>query len=173
MEIKASAVYSKEAIVKFSSCQIKDNKAIVIATVVISVLCLFISIISITGQLYFEGILLLLLVAFFWFYTFYLLPRINYKQNVRKFGEIKQDYIFTDKKLIATTDSCGTKGTAETEYASLIKIVETNEYWYIYLTKAQAMIVDKSTVDGGTVEDLRALLVKNIANVKYKMKCKA
>ncbi len=172
MEIKASAVYGKDAIVKFSKSQIKDNKIIFIITIVLSMFCALVSIISLTGRLYIEGIGLLLLMAFFLLYTFYLMPIINYKQNMRKFGDIKQDYVFADKKLTATTDSCGVKGSSEIEYASLIKITETKEYWFIYITKVQAMIVDKSTVTDGSIEDLRALLIKNIDNGKYKMKCK-
>ena len=46
-------------------------------------------------------------------------------------------------------------GEAEIEYSVFIKIYETSKYFFLYQTNNQVFLVDKSTIEGGSVEGIR------------------
>ena len=58
----------------------------------------------------------------------------------------------------AFTTSQVYNGQAEIEYTLFLKAYETSRYLFLYQTRKQIFIVDKNTIEGGTVEDLRNLL---------------
>lgn len=57
-------------------------------------------------------------------------------------------------------------GTTNIEYSILFKVMETSEYFFVFIQKQQVFLVDKSTVQGGTIEDVREV-IKNALGKQY------
>ena len=96
-------------------------------------------------------------------YLYFLLPKIRYKA-LAKMKDAENEYIFCDNVLKTFTKSQEYNGEAEIEYSLFVKVYETTKYLFLYQTNNQVFIVDKNTVEGGTIEEIRNEL-KN----KYKM----
>ncbi len=92
----------------------------------------------------------LLLDLFMWF----VYPKICYNALAKMKGA-QNEYTFTEDKIFITTQSSDYNAQAEVEYTLLAKVYETSEYMFLYQTKNQVFPVDKSTVTGGTVEEIR------------------
>ena len=72
--------------------------------------------------------------------------------------DIENEYIFCNNKLKAITKSEEYNGKAEIEYSLFVKVYETTKYLFLYQTINQVFIVDKSTVEDGTIEEIRGRL---------------
>lgn len=92
-----------------------------------------------------------LTVLYFWYFF---IPKIKYK-SLSKMKDIENEYIFYDDELKAFTKSEEYNGKAAIEYSFFVKVYETSKYFFMYQTNNQVFLVDKSTVEGGTVEDIR------------------
>lgn len=86
-------------------------------------------------------------------YLYFLVPRIRYR-TLGKIKNAENEYIFSDNALKVFTKSQEYCGEAEIDYSFFVKIYETSKYFFIFQTNNQAFIVDKSTIEGGTVEDV-------------------
>lgn len=98
-------------------------------------------------------------------YLYLLLPKISYK-SLAKMKDAENQYIFCDDVLKTFTKSQEYNGEAEIEFSLFAKVYETSKYLFLYQTNNQAFIVDKSTVEGGTVEEIRNKLSTFVKN-KY------
>ena len=87
-------------------------------------------------------------------YMWFLYPKVRYNA-LGKMKGVQNEYIFTDEKIFVTTRGAEYNGQAEIEYTLLVKVYETSKYFFLYQTKNQVFIVNKSTVEGGTDEDIR------------------
>lgn len=87
-------------------------------------------------------------------YLYFLLPKIRYKA-LAKMKEVENEYIFFDNVLKTFTKSQEYNGEAEIEYTLFARVYETTKHLFLYQTNNQVFIVDKSTIDGGTIEDVR------------------
>ena len=87
-------------------------------------------------------------------YLYFLLPKIRYKA-LAKMKEVENEYIFFDNVLKTFTKSQEYNGEAEIEYSLFVRVYETTKHLFLYQTNNQVFIVDKSTIDGGTIEDVR------------------
>ena len=87
-------------------------------------------------------------------YLYFLLPKIRYKA-LAKMKDAENEYIFCDNVLKAFTKSQEYNGEAEIEYSLFVKVYETSRYLFLYQTNNQVFIVDKFSVENGTVEDIR------------------
>lgn len=92
-----------------------------------------------------------LMVLYFWYFF---IPKIQYKA-LSKMKDIENEYVFCDDELKAFTKSEEYNGEVTIEYSFFVKVYETMKYLFLYQTNNQVFIVDKSTVEGGTVEDIR------------------
>ena len=95
-----------------------------------------------------------LLMIYFWYF---IIPKIQYK-SLAKMQNVENEYIFCDNVLKTFTKSQEYNGEAEIEYSLFVKVYETSKYLFLYQTNNQVFIVDKSTVEGGTVEEIRKKL---------------
>ena len=68
---------------------------------------------------------------------------------------IENEYIFCDDELKAFTKSKEYNGEVSIEYSFLVKVYETSRHLFLYQTNNQVYIVDKNTIEGGTVEEIR------------------
>ena len=92
-----------------------------------------------------------LLLIYFWYF---IIPKIQYK-SLAKMQNVENQYIFCDDVLKTFTKSQEYNGEAEIEYSLFVKLYETSKYLFLYQTNNQVFIVDKSTIEGGTVEEIR------------------
>ena len=107
----------------------------------------------------------LMLVLLLGCYLYYLLPKIQYKA-MAKLQDAENVYTFGDETLKVFTNGGEYSGASEMEYSVLVRVYETSRYFFLYQTKNQAYIVDKSTVTGGSAEDIRNKLSVAVKN-KY------
>ena len=87
-------------------------------------------------------------------YLYFLLPKIRYKA-LAKMKEVENEYIFFDNVLKTFTKSQEYNGEAEIEYSLFVRVYETTKHLFLYQTNNQVFIVDKSTIDGGIIGDVR------------------
>ena len=88
--------------------------------------------------------------AYMWFFY----PKVRYNA-LAKLKNTQNEYVFTDEKIFVITTGAEYSGEAEIEYSLFVKVYETSKYLFLYQTNNQVFIVDKSTVEGGTVEEIR------------------
>ena len=87
-------------------------------------------------------------------YLYFLLPKIRYNA-LAKMKDTENEYVFCDDVLKTFTKSQEYNGEAEIEYSLFVKVYETTRYLFLYQTNNHVFIVDKSTIEGGTVEEIR------------------
>ena len=81
-------------------------------------------------------------------------PRSNAKEVLKIMGDNypRSDYVFG-------VDSFTFNAEAEAvPYKKIIRLIEDREYLYLYVSKQSAYMVDKRTVSGGSLEDLKTFL---------------
>ena len=88
------------------------------------------------------------------YFSYFIIPKIQYK-SLAKMQNVENQYIFCDNVLKAFTKSQEYNGEAEIEYSFFVKVYETSRYLFLYQTNNQVFIVDKNTIEGGTVEEIR------------------
>ena len=102
-------------------------------------------------------------------YLYFLLPTIRYNA-LKKMQEAENQYVFGEHSIKASTDGEAYTGTSEMAYTMFTKVYETGNYFFLGLGNHQFYIVEKSTVKGGSEDEIRALLLTN-PDVKY-VRCK-
>lgn len=98
-------------------------------------------------------------------FGYFLLPKMQYKA-LAKMQEAENEYIFLEHAIQSITKSEEYIGEATIEYSLFTKIYETSKYFFLFQTNNQVFLVDKSTIEGGTAEDIRNKLI-NFAKDKY------
>ena len=93
------------------------------------------------------------------------LHKIQYNA-MAKLKDAENEYLFCDNILKIYTRSADYNAEAEVEYSFFVKVYETSKHLFLYQTKNQVFIVDKSTIEGGTAEDIRNKLFGFLKN-KY------
>ncbi len=169
MEIHAKATYNKETIKRFALVPAKQLK---IMNIILAVIFAVAFAAEIYGVILLEAsisniIFLALIVAFYYSYLYLIMPMLVYKQS-KRISDSENSYIFTDKKFSVESSGEGINGRSEVEYTSLYKAVETKGFFYLYISKGQAMIVDKSTVTDGEAELIRQTIML-VLGKKYKV----
>lgn len=93
-------------------------------------------------------------------YLYFLLPKIRYK-NLAKIKGAENEFVFCDDTLKVFTRCDEYRGEAEMEYSLFPRVYETSKYFFLFQTNNQVYIVDKSTIEGGTAEEIRSKLTAN------------
>ncbi|MCH5198323.1 MAG: YcxB family protein [Oscillospiraceae bacterium] len=163
MKITAASKYDRKTVTALARVNAfkKHNpkKRMILSTVLIS----FIVVISIYLLLFYDdhfAYMFLFLTAILLLmecYIYLLFPKIQYR-SLGKFAETCHTFCFTDDALSVTSSAGEYNGTCSIAYSMLYQLMETSEYLFIFQTKRQVYIVDKSTVRGGTIDELRAKL---------------
>lgn len=172
MEIKAKCKFDYDTIKDLTRASLfykKGNpKRRFVAALIMCFFILIFSVINLINKLdyvfvmYFVlGVLLLLLDI----YLYFLLPKVRYKAlaNMR---ETNNEYTFCDDVIRIVTTNNDYNGAAEINYSLLVKVCETSKYFFLYQTKNQVLIVDKSTIENGTADDLKNKLISYVRD-KY------
>ncbi|NLG25351.1 MAG: hypothetical protein GX558_08340, partial [Clostridiales bacterium] len=101
------------------------------------------------------------------FYLYYGLPRVQYGA-LRKgtLKGIQTHFIFKNDEMLVSSSADTYSGNTVMKYRMLVKAAETGAYLFLYQNNASAFVVDKSTVMGGSVEDIRRALAAALGD-KY------
>lgn len=100
--------------------------------------------------LLFAAIFFILLVYFMYF----IMPKIQYNA-MAKMKDIENVFVFGDKEVKIVTSGSDYNCETKIDYSWFHMVYETSKHFFLYQTKNQVFIVDKSTVEGGTAEDIR------------------
>lgn len=176
MEIKASSKYDWETFKSFYVFSLSKKHrwpSIVLVVVFLLLLAMYVFE-AVNGT--FSADLLPSMAMFITLYIAmgfvrFVLPKIQYNKNKLIHG-IENIITFGEQKFEINQNGDNATGTASISYDAIQKIYETKEYIYIYISLQQAHIVDKATITGGSLNDLRALLSNAVGMSKYKLKCK-
>ncbi|MBQ8164669.1 MAG: YcxB family protein [Clostridia bacterium] len=171
MEIKATSKYDYETARAFY--YVLTLKRIVIDIIIFAVLeaivLLKIFLFGISTMMLAVAILIpveLLVICLFHF-----VGAKRFYNSLGKMKNVENEFTFFEDSFRAVSKIEGMNGGSEIKYSMIEKVVEKQDYIYIYQNKRQAFIVDKSTVIGGTVEDIRNKLIP-ILQKKYYYKNK-
>lgn len=176
MEIKASSKYDWETIKKFNNFNNYARFRAVKILLLISNLVLAAEVILLCVMNAFTSDLigacaLMLFVDAFLLFTNHVYPKIQYNKSKLLHGTVNE-FTFGADEIILEQNGENANNTSTMKYTAIWKVYEAKDAIYIYTNPHQAFIVDKSTVTGGTVADLRALLMEKVDAKKYKIKCK-
>ena len=165
MEIKASSIHNFNTIRDFLHMGMfkKNNPkhGIILVSILYSfvILCILFSLFAFGYDLRFVILLVVSILMLVFFYTLYFIaPIVNYN-SLAKMKDCKNIYIFGDEFIKSSTESPHYTDNEEIKYSLFFKAYETSKYIYLYRTKVQVYIVEKATIEGGTIEELRAKLV--------------
>ncbi|MBE7064399.1 MAG: hypothetical protein E7384_01085 [Ruminococcaceae bacterium] len=173
MEIKATSKFDYETMrdyVRFSAVPKSDAKKHMIfnifssvAAIVVIIFVMFLFGISKTMLVLLIGIIIMFGISLF---MYYVMPKIQYN-SLGKMQNVENEFTFYDDYLRATSNTDGINGESKMKYCMIEKVIEKPRYIYIYQNKRQAFIVDKTTITGGTVEDIRNLLMPILQDKYY------
>lgn len=90
-------------------------------------------------------------------YLYFIVPRLRYNALGQLKGCVNEFVFREDYMLVASKDN-GFDGESRIDYKVLSKVIETGKYFYIFHSRNQGTIVEKSTLSGGTCLELRNLL---------------
>ena len=171
MEIKAKSKFdydSVAAITHLSVFKKRNPKKHFIISTIISAICVVSFKILMTlfyDFIFMELFAISILVLILEGYLYLILPRITYNA-LKKMKNTENEYIFNDNILNIFSKSAEYTGTAQIEYSLFVRAYETSEFFFLYQTNNQAFVVDKSTIENGTAEEIRNKLKSFIGN-KY------
>ncbi len=104
----------------------------------------------------------------------YLLTRVLQKRLDKSTVFISPDteevYTF-DEQYITVTQTKGDVffATTKAKYSYIYKAYEDKNYYYLYISKIQSHVIDKSSITQGTLDELHTLLITNLGS-KFKSK---
>ena len=174
MEIHSTTVYDKKTVEIFTRENLKKLLSLNIVVLIIATIIFLESIYEVASlgnplEVMFGPLFLFGFSIFLFLYIMIILPKINYR-NHKTATDAVNEYTFYDTKMCVTSSAKGIVGSGETEYSALHKVIETKGYIYMYIAKGRAYIIDKSTITGGRVEEIRSAVISQIGFKKYKMK---
>lgn len=88
-------------------------------------------------------------------FGYFVTPRLQYKA-LGKLQELEQNYTFTENSFSVTSDNPLYQGKSDISYSLLFKVMDTENYLFLYQTKRQVFVVDKSTLNQFEADQLRA-----------------
>jgi hypothetical protein len=99
------------------------------------------------------------------YFLYYIIPKLQYKA-LSGLKNIENEYSFSSNSLKVISENEEYKGESEIEYTMLERVYETSKYFFLFQTKNQVLIVDKTTVEEGKGEQIRSGLI-NVLKDKY------
>jgi hypothetical protein len=162
MEIHASSKFDKKTITAFSHAATfkklnpQKHVAVMLILSLLGVLCCVLGTFFLKGNYIFHCVMFSLCGALD-LYLYFGIPAIQYK-GLGKMQGIENRFVFGLSDFRETSKSDSYSGEGVIAYSALFKIVETKEYLYLFQTKLQANIVDKSTLSEADMIALRERL---------------
>lgn len=113
-------------------------------------------------------ILIIVVIVFFGVYYFYT-PRARYK-SLGRLADTQMYFRFRKTEFSVISDVDGHSESTTLKYDMIRKVAETSKYFFVYPANGSLYTIDKSTIQNGNAELLKALLVSG-PSVKY-IKCR-
>ena len=95
-------------------------------------------------------------------------PNRSYKQLGKRRDSVTE-FVFYDDVFENACNGEGYEGSVRIGYDQIEKVIETPEFFFIFGTKHSASPVDKSTIEGGTAEQLAERL-RDAVGEKYSVR---
>lgn len=173
MEIKAKTTYNYEVYRDFQRFNIfkgKNSANGKVWILIISFVGIAVSIFNLiafgSDSIVWLMMAIIILADLLFGYMYFIVPKIQYK-SAKKFADIENNYIFKDDELSTTSNNAQYNGSSTMKYEMIFKVYESKDYFFIYINKMQAYIVDKSQIIDGTAEEIRAAILKYLPPKKY------
>lgn len=163
MEIlfKNKTKYTKQVYEKYLQFHQKKfgqkYKFTTIVTILLLCFCIFV---NATNFNYITSFILFIALILFGFYRFfYPTKKVQKELKTEKF-EKEKEFTFTFYERYFTISD--KKFMDKIRYFKLYKIYETNEFFYLYIDKDHAFLLDKSTFSKGNISEFLKFLKKKI-----------
>ena len=111
--------------------------------------------------------ILVLLILALELYLYFGLPVVRFRAMGNLMG-CKHAFRFEDEAFTVMSSDTGYSSECTIGYKNLEKVAETPDYFYIFHSKTQVFIVNKSSMEEGTEGQLRQKLVEYL-NGRYKI----
>ena len=169
MEIKAASKYDRETITALTRLSVygkrDPKKSLIFWTIAFGILLIILSveaavIASLGIDMLTEMIAIIVLTAAYIlirFYLHFLVPKIRYKA-LAKLQEAEIEFHFGETSITVFSKSTEFSSEDKLEYSLFVKVFETSKYFFLFSTHNNVYPVDKSTIEGGSAEDIRAKL---------------
>lgn len=133
---------------------------LVILTVMISI-----------GAFYSSDFFLLILVdvfaVFLLLYVWFIAPRVAYKLSAKLYS-VDNYFTWYDDHFTVKADAEGMTSSSDIKYLSLLKVCESNDFLYLYVTKNRVQIIPKKSFTKGSWSELSNIL-EDILGSRYKI----
>ncbi len=164
MEIKAKTKLDFEAAKALAHVSLYRKKNPKKSFALWCALCLILACLVVASAIWFKDwktfvypAIALALLFFMNAFTYYIIPRIQYK-SLSKLKDVENEYVFTDDALKVLTRNESYSGVSEMKYGLFVKAYETSEYFFLFQTNSNVFVIDKSSLEGGGPEDVRGIL---------------
>lgn len=122
---------------------------------------------------FFAGVFLIVLGVLItplgYLFTMFLQKR-NDKATIYISDETEEVYTFDEQYITITqTRSDIFSATLKAKYSYIYKAVEDKNYYYLFVSKLQSHVIDKSSITQGSLQEMSALLKSNLGE-KFKNK---
>lgn len=109
----------------------------------------------------------------FFFFLMRGLYALNYRNHLKSnrviSNGITQHFTFTAEEGRCVSESDGKViEDVSINYRTLYRVIETDEYFYLFINNAQAQIVSKMGFEQGNEDELRGILICFVPSKKYK-----
>ena len=88
-------------------------------------------------------------------FGYFINPRLQYNA-LNHLKELEQTYTFAENSFSITSNNPLYQGNSDLSYSLLYKVMDTENYLFLYQTKRQVFVVDKSTLTQSEADQLRA-----------------
>lgn len=176
MPIKAKTEYTKDTLLKFTRFSAVRSPFQVAFFIFLELFMLaMVLMLIVTAESSIELLLSVVLLAPLFLtvvpLAIWLTPKFTAKMSKNLLG-CTNTYVFFNEELEIHSDLPVCRGESRVSYQHLDSVYETNDAFYLFISKLQALIVNKSDITEGTVGELQELLRKNIPLKKYHTKTK-
>lgn len=168
MEIKNTTPYTYDCLIEFNRSYLrKTRRTTTILTITVTGLLLFLFLLQ--GLLMLLGeepvlpvdstVRLVVVLTLLFILSFVVFPRLT-KRAVRKQAAMENvtDYVFTEDGFEQTSNSKSIEEHQRCRYDILVKVTESEHYFYLFINPRAAHIVSKSGFTEGNENDFRLLL---------------
>ena len=168
MEIKNTTAYTYDCLMEFNRSYLrKTRRTTTILTITVTGLLLFLFLLQ--GLLMLLGeepvlpvdstVRLVVVLTLLFILSFVVFPRLT-KRAVQKQAAMENvtDYVFTEDGFEQTSNSKSIEEHQRCRYDILVKVTESEHYFYLFINPRAAHIVSKSGFTEGNENDFRLLL---------------
>ena len=166
--IKADVTYDKKAMLAFMRFAAVDRLWKWFVHGAIFLFAIVLTICNVKNDFLPFAIILLVFVSIVEFlniFAYFINPQIKLK-NFTDEKTVINHFSFEDKVIKLKSESKARKGESELPYSAFKKVDESSSAIYLFVNKTSALIVTKSEITSGSVDELKKFLISKIPNKK-------